>query len=322
VLPAPCSLLFRLQRTTLIGSVALTAVLVFSYWSPMTMLVKRWWTDPDYLYGFLVPILSGIILWTRRYLLASFTPRGSVWGLPLIVLGAAMRLSSAYFYFALVDPLSLVPLLAGIVLFVGGWRALRWAAPSILFLVFMIPLPGALGGMLSHPLQRAGTICSTYLLQTLGIPAIAQGNVILLSQMQMGIVEACSGLRMMMLFFAVAFAMAFVEKRPLLDRAIILLSAAPVALIANIARIVLTGVLHEVASHRVADTLYHDLAGWFMMPLAVLLLWLELALLARLLIVPSTAKPALVPFSTAPGNGPRKRKKNGSGTHDRRDRRK
>jgi len=174
---------------------------------------------------------------------------------------------------------------------------LRWAGPAIVFLVFAVPLPGLAANLASHPLQRIGTISSAYLLQTFGFPAVSQGNVILLSDTQLGVVEACSGLRMMMLFAAVSFATAFLWKRPILDRVIILLSAAPIAVMANIARIVLTGTLHELASHKAADALFHDLAGWFMMPLACLLLWAEISLLGRILVEPAASAP--LPLGTA-----------------------
>ena len=214
-----------------------------------------------------------------------------------------MRWVSAYYYFALVDPLSIVPLAAGIVLFVGDWRALRWAAPAIALLVFMVPLPGFVAGLLSHPLQRIGTIAGTYTLQTIGFGATAQGNVIRLGEVEMGVVEACSGLRMMMLFFAVCFAAAFLVKRPPLDRTVLILSAAPVALLANVLRIVATGVLHETVSHEAADVLFHDLAGWFMMPLAVVLLWGEMKLLDCLLLPPQPDTAATARWMVSGGTG-------------------
>ncbi len=285
---------------TLASAGILAAVLVWTCWTPMETLVHRWWNDSDYTYGFLVPIVAGVILWVRRGMLASYVPRGSLWGLPILAFAGILRWVSVYYYFALVEPLSLVPLLAGIVLFVGGWRALRWAAPAIVLLIFMVPLPGVFAGMMSHPLQRAGTIMATYTLQTLGLPATAQGNVICLTETQLGIVEACSGLRMMMLFFAICFAAAFLVNRPVLDRVVIVLSAAPIALLANVARIVLTGVLQEAGRATAADTLFHDLAGWFMMPLAVVLLWGELAILDRLFVVPQEARgPVAVPKSAS-----------------------
>lgn len=301
-------------RGALIAAGVLLAVFLWTYWTPMGTLVRRWWSDSDYTYGFLVPVFAGVILWVRRGMLASFTPRGSLWGLAIMALAGFMRWVSVYCYFALVEPLSLIPLLAGMVLFVGGWRALRWAAPAILLLTFMVPLPGIVANLLSHPLQRAGTILSTYTLQTFGVPATSQGNVILLTETQMGVVEACSGLRMMMLFFAVCFAAAFLVKRPVLDRIVIILSAAPVALLANIARIVLTGVLHETISAKAADMLFHDLAGWFMMPVAVVILWAEMAILDCLLVLPPpaarvVAEPAFVAGTVKNKRNSRKRVK-------------
>ncbi len=279
----------RQDRATLVAAGLVAVLMGVSYWPALAGLVRRWWRDEDQVHGFLVPVVAVAILVVRREMIAGIRLQGSLWGLGLVVLAGAMRWMSAHYLLALVDPLSLLPLLAGGVLFVGGWRALRWAAPAIALLFFMIPLPGLAAGLLSHPLQRAGTIASAYVLQTLGLPAIAQGNVIHLTETQLGVVEACSGLRMMMLFFAVCLAYAFLAKRPALDRLVIIASAVPISLVANVARIVATGVLYELVSRQWGDVLFHDLAGWFMMPLAVLVLWAEMELWGRLLVVPQPA---------------------------------
>jgi exosortase len=212
--------------------------------------------------------------------------KGSWWGLAFLGLSAAMRWASAYFYFGTIDALSLVPCLAGVVLLVAGWQTLRWAGPSILFLIFMVPAPGLVGDLLSHPLQRIGTITSTYILQTLGIPAVAQGNVIFLTEGELGVAEACSGLRMMMLFAAVCVGATFVMRSGFWMKVLVVLSAVPIAVAANVMRITVTGALYQVASHNVAEAVYHDLAGWLMMPLAVVLLWAEMSLMYRLTTVP------------------------------------
>jgi len=266
------------------GWMILIGVMACAYSAPMAMIVHVWWSDPDHVHGFLVPVFALVLLWTRRKMLESFTPHGSWWGLAFLALSATMRWGSAYFYFRLIDPLSLVPCIAGIVLLVAGWRALRWAGPSILFLAFMVPAPDDFADLLRQPLQRLGTIIGTYALQTLGIPAVAQGNVILLTEGKLGVAEACSGLRMMMLFLAVCVGAVFLMNRAPWQNVVIVLSAAPIAVVANVVRIAVTGVLHETASPELAETVYHDLAGWFMMPLAVVLLWIEMAILSRLFV--------------------------------------
>ena len=292
-----------LPRPAILFSVlALLGVLVWSYSSPLAMLVHRWWNEPDYLHGFLVPVFAGVLLWVRRDMIKTQTLQGSWWGLAFLGLCAAMRWTSACFFLRLIDPLSLVPCLAGLVLLIGGWRALRWAWPSLVFLVFAVPLPGFFADVLSHPLQRTGTIASTYVIQTLGIPAVAQGNVIVLTEAKVGVVEACNGLRMMMLFFAVCVGAAFLMRRNPVDKIIVVLSAVPIALIANVGRITVTSLLHETVSHDLADALFHDLAGWFMMPLAIVLLWMEIALLSKLLIEPAPKSPLALGVSVAGGS--------------------
>ena len=281
----------RAAVVRLLGWIALGLVVVLSYAGCLAGLVGRWWDDPDYLHGFLVPIFAGYLLWRRREMLGNVKPQGSRWGLALLGVCAAMRWISAYGFYDLLDPASLVPGLAGLVLFLGGWQVLRWAGPSIAMLAFMVPLPGFLATLMAHPLQRIATITSTYLIQTIGVPAVADGNVISLGDSQIGVAEACNGLRNMMLFIAVCSAVALTLKRTWLEKAIIVLSAAPIAVLANLIRITVTAVLHSLSHHDLANTTYHDLAGWFMMPLAVVLLWVELAILRRIFVVVPVSGP-------------------------------
>jgi exosortase len=200
---------------------------------------------------------------------------------------AAMVVGTRYFL-GWIESASLLAGLAGLCLLAGGWPALRWAGPSIAFLVFMIPLPYRVEVALGAPLQSLATASSTYALQTLGLPALAEGNIILLSNhARIGVAEACNGLGMLMMFFAYSTAAALVIPRPLLDRLLIVVSAVPVALAANIARIVVTGMLQATLGGKVANMVYHDLAGWLMMPLALATLWAELWLLSQLFVEPA-----------------------------------
>jgi exosortase len=246
-------------------------------------LQRTWATNPQYSHGYLVPIFAAYLLWSRRARLDRSLAQPSLLGLPLLALGLAMRLWGGYFYYTWLETFSLIPCIAGLVLTLGGLSAWRWAWPAVLFLGFMIPLPYRVATSMSGPLQRLATITSTFVMQTCGLPALAEGNVILLNDAEIGIVEACSGLRMLVVFFALATAVAMVARRPLLDRLIVLFSAIPIALVANITRITATGALHEFTDSATANAFFHDVAGWFMMPLALVLLGLELKLLAALL---------------------------------------
>jgi exosortase len=170
---------------------------------------------------------------------------------------------------------SLLPCLAGAAWLVGGRSALAAAWPALAFLLFMVPLPYQVETALSGPLQRFATLASTYALETLGFAAIAEGNTIRMGAIRLGVVEACSGLSMMLIFFAITTAAAIVVRRPWYERALLLASAVPIAVAANVLRITVTGVLYKLVGGETAEMVFHDLAGWLMMPLALFLLWAE-----------------------------------------------
>lgn len=271
--------------STIALAVALLLAALWAYWSTLVGFAERW-ELPQYSHGYLVPAFAVGWLWFRRDQLQKVSLQASWWGLLLLGMGLAMRLWATHFYVTWFDGLSLLPVLAGIVLLLGGWRCLLWAAPAIGFLFFMVPLPYRLEIGMGAPLQRFAAISSSFLLQTIGLPAIREGNVIVVGKIKLGVVEACSGLRMLFIFFAVSSAVALSVRRSLWQKAVILISAVPIALLVNVLRITVTGMLmHWIgAESKLADAVFHDLAGWLMMPAALLLLWLEMIYLSHLVV--------------------------------------
>ena len=279
-----------------LGALAITLVWVF--WPIIAAMAERWSNDPRYAHGYLVPLFSLALLWLRKNQVSFEDFRSNSLGLALIALGAAILLAGGYFRQETIEGLAILAYLAGVVMVVGGWPALRWSWPSILFLFFMIPLPWKVENAVGPPLQLLATKASTFTLQTLGFMAFAEGNVIQLNDARIGVVEACSGLSMLITFIALSVGMALVVDRPRLDKIVLVLSAIPVALLANIARIALTGVLHETVSGQFADRFYHDLAGWVMIPFALVLYWCEIWMFSHIL-VEVEATPVLARISSS-----------------------
>src|SRR5262249_38807080 len=131
-----------------------------------------------------------------------------------------------------------IPLtIAGLVLALGGWGLLRWALPGLVYLAFMFPLPPSVNAFLANPLQRLATWGSLSLLQSLGLPALAQGNVLIIGPHQLFVEQACNGLSMLMTFVALVTAVALLTDRPIWEKGVLLASAVPIALVSNILRI-------------------------------------------------------------------------------------
>lgn len=275
--------------------------LLWSYWPTLLGLAAIWNGDATYSHGFLVPIIAAGLIWHRRDLKVRHEVYQPRMGFVLIAGSVAMRGLGARFYFEWLEWLSLLPCVGGLCLLFGGPLAWRRAWPGILFLVFMLPLPYRLEVALAGPLQNVATSASTYLLQTIGYPAVAEGNVIVVQDVRVGVAEACSGLRMLVAFFAVSTVVACVVQRPNWERGLVVLSAAPIAMACNVIRVTGTAMVYQSVGSEVAHKLFHDLAGWLMMPLAVGLLLGELWILSRLLIAPPARD--VVPVGSRRANG-------------------
>lgn len=286
------------NRTRALLAMGVAAVVLWSYWSTLGALWNRWYTDPQYNHGFFVAIFSAYLLWRSRSELKTGVFRPRWWGVGLILVGAATRVASIIFYQPWLDAISLLPVLCGIAVSLGGRRALVWSAPAILFLVFMIPLPYGVQALLGSRLQRFASLASTFILQTLGIPAVTEGNVILLTESRLGIVEACNGLSMMMMFFALSTGCALIVRRSWVEKIVIVASAVPIAIVSNVTRITVTGFMQERNWHDIAGVVFHDIAGWLMMPFAIVLLILELRFLSKLVVVVGS-KPKGFAFTTS-----------------------
>jgi exosortase len=288
----------------LLAAVALVGCFVWFYWTAGSIGVfQRTWAEADYQHGPLVPLFSLFLLWYRREMIIPFAGRGSLWGLAFLAVWAIVRWVAVYFNFGSLTEYSMLPFLAGLALFVGGWQALRWAWPAIVFLMFMVPMPGDAQGLISQQLQYVATRISVFVVQTLGIPAMAVGHWIQLTDgRQLNVEDACSGLRMMMMFVAMCAGAAIIVRRPLWEKLFILASAIPIAVLGNVMRIVVTAIGSEIV-HRYFTTMdpeqtvetIHTWAGYLIeMPAGLLLLWIELTLLSKLLISPLPERPLML----------------------------
>ncbi len=263
----------------------LGGAILWVYWPVLASLRKEWQTDQNYSVGQLVPFAVLYLLWNDRKRLSGVRCRACWWGIGVIALAQAARLFGLVRLFESAERYALVLTIIGVVLLVTGWEVfwkVRWL---LLFLFLMVPLPGRIHNMISGPLQENATAGAVFFLELLGISLTNEGNVIVLNDdVPLAVAEACSGLRMLTAFVVVAFTLAYVVRRPPWQKVALVLSSVPVAIICNTARLVVTALLFLVGSSELANRFFHDFAGFTMMPLAVLMLILELWIMSKLVI--------------------------------------
>lgn len=286
------------------GSVAFVLMLTWLFADLLASFVNRWTTEPQYSHGFVVPMMAVGLGWFLFDRVRPGEAQSSPWGLAWIAVGVIFHILGVYLFIEFADSLGLLACIIGGILLIWGQRFTMGIWPAILFLVFMFPLPFRIERMLSAPLQLYGAEQSAWYIQLFGIPAVAQGSMILMGDHRVGVAEACSGMRMLTVFIAISAATMIVTKRSAWEKTVILLSAIPIALICNIGRIVATALGHHYFGQETADLIFHDLSGWLMMPTAMVLLYLLLKLLDWLFIPAPEAKDKLTtvkPVAGIPG---------------------
>ncbi|GAC1465114.1 MAG: exosortase [Isosphaeraceae bacterium] len=261
-----------------------SAALGTAYAPNFSHLVAQWNRDPNYSYGFFVIPIAALIFWTRRGMIdrTKLAPRW--WGFAPLLTVLALRFPLYESNEQYVETATIPLAIAALALALGGRHLLRVALPSVVFLFFMLPLPPSLNTLLARPLQTVATIGSVALLQIMGMPVLAEGNVIVIGETPLEVARACNGLSMLLSFVTLIAATVILVQRPIWERLLLMSSAIPIALISNIVRIVATAVCYHRLGQEAGEKIAHDLAGYAMMPIALLLVWLELSLMSWLFV--------------------------------------
>jgi len=226
--------------------------------------------------------VAGYLVWERRRELRRIPARVSRWGYPLLLAGIALLVLGQAATFGYAARISLLLVLAGLVLFLAGPRVLRAVAFPLAYLLFMIPPPAIVMNAIAFPLQLMAARLATGSLDLLGVPVLREGNIITLAPMRLEVTEACSGIRSLIALLALAVIFAYFTQRTPLPRVLVALSAIPIALVTNAARIALTGMLVEGIGPAAGLGFYHVFSGLLVFALALVLLAVESLALSRL----------------------------------------
>jgi exosortase len=262
---------------------AVLVATIWAYWSTLVGLNYEWQTDENYSVGQLVPLAALYLLWCDRRRLAECSPKVCWWGLAVIAVAQVARAGGLLLIFESAERYAFILTIWGVVLLVGGVDVFRRTFWILMFLVLMAPLPGKIHNLISGPLQDFATLGAVFSLELAGVHVDRTGNVIVLNDsVPLAVAEACSGLRMLTAFVVVSFTLAYIVRRPTWQKATLVLSSVPIAILCNIIRLVATAVLFMMVSSSIGETFFHDFAGLTMMPLAILILMGELWIMSKL----------------------------------------
>lgn len=261
------------------GVVALVAAVAGLYHDVLAHLWRDWAADPNNSHGFLVPLIALYLVWERRDRLRHLPVRPSVLGALLLGFGVLALVAGNVGAELFVQRMSLIGVIAGLIWFNLGFAQARLLAFPVLFLMLAVPLPAIVLNAVSFPLQLFAARCAEQVLLLLHIPVFREGNIVHLAHTTLEVADACSGIRSLVSLIALAVVFAYFAQRHWAARALLVVSAVPIAVLTNAGRVAGTGILAQAFGVQAAQGFYHTFSGWLVFVAAVAILVAESGLI-------------------------------------------
>lgn len=228
------------------------------------------WKNPDWSHGFVIPLFVLYLIHLRRRELVTGDQPGSVWGLVVVLFSLAVFVLAILFRIGYPQSLSMVAVIAGVVLALRGWRALKITLFPIAFLLLAIPPPDRLYRSITQPLQQGAATIASIILEMFPGAEIEQKGINIAYFMRSGeegsftVAGACSGMRSLMAFVALGLATAYFTPRPTWHRVAMAVLVVPVALFCNVLRVIITGAFQMYKYGDLASGTPHTVLGLLM----------------------------------------------------------
>ena len=261
------------SRRLWVWSVILIGLILLLYAAVIKNLVVQWWTDADYGHGFFVPLFSGYILWRARERWTKVEINASNFGFVVIVGAIALLLLGSLGAELFTSRFSLLVLLAGMILFLAGWKMLRAVSFPLGYLIWMIPMPVIIYNQITFPLQLIASRLATAWLELAQVPVLRDGNILIMSNYSLEVVEACSGIRSLMTLMALAVAYGYLVSPRRWVRYVLAAFMVPIAIVTNAIRIMGAGLMAHRFGPAAAEGFLHQFSGWAIFLIALLLMF-------------------------------------------------
>lgn len=249
-----------MRQTILIAIASILAGVLF--WPAFKFALVKWDTDPNYGHAFLVPPAALYLAWRNRDAIQAARKNPSALGLLLFLPAIGLHIIACNAGLMRFSMVGFVGVLAGAIIIFWGPCLLRVLAPALFLLMLSIPIPLYLESV-TLPMKLIASAISSKVIGLFGISIYREGTIIYLSNMTLEVATACSGLRSLVLVFTVGTFYAYVTQENIIKQWIIILLSFPIAIGANVARIVVTALLSNVLSSERTQHLVHDFSGFF-----------------------------------------------------------
>lgn len=261
--------------------IAMAGLLVYPFLDTVQDMVHRWDTKEEYGYGYIIPFITLFLIWQRKELLQRQEFKPTLLAIPLLLIAGTIYFVGTVSTIHTLSQYALVFTILALAYGVLGWESFKIVAIPIAMLLFMVPLPPFIYNNLSGKLQLLSSELGVAVIRLFDISVFLEGNVIDLGTYKLQVVEACSGLRYLFPLVSLSFVAAYLYNVEMWKRVVIFLSSVPITVLMNSFRIGVIGVLVEYYGIEQAEGFLHDFEGWIIFMACMGILFIEMAILAR-----------------------------------------
>jgi exosortase len=256
------------------------------YFPVIASLVRQWASDENYSHGFLVVPFAVLFAWRSRRELAAAESRPRLIGLFATIVSVLTFLAGQFAAELFLTRISLLGVIAGTIVFLWGVRHLRILAFPMALLLLAIPLPAIVLNQIAFPLQLLASRAGETVVSAAGVPILREGNVLILPDTTLEVVQACSGIRSLAALMTLGLILGKLAEPRRWARVVLFALTIPVAIVANAARVAGTGLAAAWIGRHAADGFFHTFSGWLVFVVAFCALLACASLLRRVRLAP------------------------------------
>lgn len=238
-------------------------------------LFKGIWSQDDQMHG---PVVLGISLWLlyRNWPAMERAAAGqatSSTGWSFFVLGLLLYALGRSQDILLFEIGSVIWLLTGLLLLLRGTAALKAQWFALFFMLFMVPLPGAVVDTVTLPMKLAVSYAAENVLFWAGYPIGRNGVILQIGQYMLLVADACAGLHTLLTLEALGLLYLNIVRRDSLFRNVgLALLIVPISFAANVIRVMALSLITYHFGDAAGQGFLHGFAGMALFLSALLLI--------------------------------------------------
>jgi len=224
------------------------------------------WESIDYTHAYFILPFSLYLSWQKKQQLheayAQFKPRASdAAGLVVALAGLLLFIFGWRQGYLFISSLSLIPVLWGVIRYMFGAKVLRILTFPLLYLFMLVPPPLSVLDALTIPMRYGASWATAGILGIAGYPVERSGLLLNMQGHEIFLGAPCSGFRSLITMIALALVYVYTRKGSFQKKSILVLSVIPFALFGNCVRVITLCLITFYAGKEAAEGFFHYFSG-------------------------------------------------------------